>query len=462
MKLKLTSLLILACALIMTGCTKTTSDYNSLLALLGGGGVASGMPAWTRLLGHTGNNTMGHAVAMDGDGNSYVTGETTGQLDPDRTGGIQNDVFIVKYDKDGVQQWVKQMGVETKHTYGWGVAADADGNSYVAGYTDANLVAGSGASIGSNDLFVAKYNTSGTRLWVKQLGIATKNTYVNGIAIDAQGNSYVTGYTNVDLDEDGTGVLTGTYDLYVVKYDTNGNRQWIQQRGAAGAENIGSSIAVDQDGNCYVTGKARGDIHTLGTGLTGSTDVFIAKYNTSGTLQWVIQKGVSAKETYGNGIAVDSSGNSYVTGTTWGALAGAGSLVGSADVYIMKYNTSGDLQWVKQTSAAGCWADGKGIALDSEGNCYATGITNADLDGTGPGVFTGEIDIFVIAYDKNGTSLWSRQMASDTDSDDIQAYSIAVTSNGTCIVAGYVDEAFDGQAFTGLWSDAFVTTKLNE
>lgn len=80
----------------------------------------------------------------------------------------------------------------------------------------------------------------------------------------------------------------------------------------------------------------------------------------------------------------------------------------------------------------------------------------------GPGVFTGERDLFVIAYDTNGASLWTRQMASEGESGDLKASGIAATTNATCIVAGYVDEAFDGETFTGLWTDAFITTKLNQ
>jgi len=422
------------------------------------------LSAWTRLLGHASNNTMGWAIALDADGNSYATGETTGQLDPDRIGGIQDDFFVVKYDKDGVRQWVKQMGVEGWHAYGRGVAVDDHGNSYVAGYTTANLVAGSGSSTGTSDVFVAKYNTSGTRLWVKQLGVATKSTTGFGIAVDADGNSYATGYTNADLDEGGSGVLTGTHDFFVVKYDTDGNMQWIRQWGAAGAFSGGEGIAVDSTGYCFVAGRTQGDIDPGAGTLTGTTDVFVAKYTTSGNLHQVVQMGVTGKETYGWGIAADSKGNHFVTGTTYGDLdgAGAGVLVGNADVFVIKFNISLEVQWLRQTSAAGKYAEGKDIALDSAGNCYVTGNTNADLDGAGPGVFTGDVNIFVMAYDKDGASLWSRQMASDIDSDDMSADGIAATRGGTCLVTGYVDEDFDGEDLVGLWSDAFVTTKLNE
>lgn len=553
MKLKLTSLLILACALVMTGCTKTTSDYNSLLALLGGGevapaepaaptvtpgetqielswtavenatsyevwyntaddtstatefpddpdntdlscvitgldndityyvwlkatnadgssgfsAVASGMPAavilssWSRLIGVASAITIGNAVAVDGNGYSYTTGYTTGKIDPDRAHGIQQDVFVARYDKDGTRLWIKQMGVEGKYTDGCGIAVDAYGNSYTAGWTRANLVSGSGDSTGSQDVFVAKYGKDGTFKWVKQLGVATKITTGFAIAVDSSGNSYVTGYTNADLDGVGTGTLTGTSDVFVAKYNTDGTLLWVKQLGVAGVGAYARSIAVDPAGNCYVTGNTDGGLY--GNIQAGSTDVFVLKYNTTGTIQWVKQMGVAAglKSTYGYGIDVDASGNSYITGSTGGDLDGAGPgvLVGNPDVFVMKYNTSGVLQWLRQTSAAGKYASGKAIAIDSAGNCYAAGMTNADLDGDG--VFSGDANIFVIAYDKDGTSLWSKHMGSAGDSYDLDTSGIAVSAGGTCLVAGYVSDNFDGETLIGI-ADAFVTTKLNE
>ncbi len=548
MKLKLTSLLILACALIMTGCTKTTSDYNSLLALLGGGGVApaepaaptvtpgvsqvelswtavdgatvyevwyneindsatatqdggdlagtshvvdgldngttyyvwlkaknaagtsdfsavaSGMPAWTRLLGHALNNTFGCALAVDGDGNSFITGYTTGLLDPDNTTTGNNNVYLVKYDKDAVQQWVEQpTGQDGKTTQGWGIAADPDGNIYVAGVTNGSVYDAVKIGTGTNNnVFLIKYDNDGNKIWATQAGVADKNTYGKAIAVDADGNSYVTGYTNADLDGTGGGVLTGTYDVYVAKYDTDGTQLWVRQLGVAGVGTYGNSVAVDPAGNCYVTGQTEGGLY--GNTKAGDPDVFVLKYNTTGTIQWVKQMGVAAglKSTYGYGIAADADGNSYVTGNTQGDLDGAGPgvLVGYPDVYVMKYNTSGELQWLRQTSAAGKYATGQGIALDADANCYIAGETNADLDGEGPGVLTGTKDAFVISYGTDGTSRMIKQMG--TAGKNILVYGIAATSSGACFVTGYVDANFDGETFVGVFADAFVTMRMNE
>ncbi len=454
MKLKLTFFSLLVVTLFTLGCGSSSSNTDSSQPA---GPVLS---AWTRLVGVASANTIGWAVAVDGDGYSYTTGYTTGIIDTTRTGTVNEDVFVARYDRDGTRLWIKQMGVDGRSTHGRGIAVDASGNSYVAGWTEANLVAGSGASTGTQDFFIAKYDKNGTRVWVKQLGVATKETTGLAVAVDADGNSYVTGYTKGDLDGEGAGTLTGTHDIFVAKYDTSGTLQWVKQLGATGCENYGNGIAVDQNGNCYVTGKATGDIHTIGSGLTGSDDVFIAKYDTSGDKKWVIQKGASGRSTYGWGIAVDASGNSYVTGFTNGnLLVGSGLSIGTADVFVMKYNSSGELQWLKQTGVQYYWTEGFGIALDSAGNCYVAGITQADLDGTGPGTNTGDMDVFVISYDKDGTIRMIKQMG--TAQEEFFAYGIAATTNGTCIVAGDVDADFDGQSCTGS-TDAFITTKLNQ
>ncbi len=442
---------VLACVFLAVACGKDSEDDPAATA----GPVIS---AWTRLVGAAGKATNALAVAVDGEGYSYITGFTTGTIDPDRTGSVIRDAFIARYDRDGERLWIKQLGYATMVTAGQGIAVDKSGNSYVAGWTTGNLEAGSGSATGSSDFFVAKYDKEGGRLWVKQLGVDDKSTAGFAVAVDNSGNTYITGYTNGDLDGAGPGTLTGAQDIFVAKYDTSGVQQWVKQLGALSSTSQGRGIAVDQAGNSYATGLTTGD---LDSGVAGTYDVFIVKYDTSGNKKWVIQKGVSEKETQGFGIAVDASGNCHVTGYTKGDLGGPGTLVGDKDVFVMKYDTAGQFKWLKQTSESGKDAVGYGIALDSAGNCYATGITNADLDGAGPNVFKGDNELFVIAYDTNGASLWIRQMASSVTSNDLKALGIAATRNGTCIVAGYVTENFDEQSLTGS-SDAFITTKLNK
>ena len=146
----------------------------------------------------------------------------------------------------------------------------------------------------------------------------------------------MTGYTYGAL----TGTNAGDSDIFLTKYDSGGTQQWIRQIGTP-SDDIGSGVAVDSSGNVYVTGWTDGNLVPL-TNLVGE-DFFLSKYNSSGTQQWVKQIGtVASTNESGRGVAVDSSGNVYVTGQTSGALSGSNA--GSGDIFLMKYDTSGNLQ----------------------------------------------------------------------------------------------------------------------
>ena len=168
--------------------------------------------------------------------------------------------------------------------------------------------------------------------WTQQLG-SSDNEYAQGIASDSSGNVYVTGYTGGGLDGN---THTGGDDLIVVKYSSSGVKQWTQQLGTS-ADDLGYSITGDSSGNVYVTG-------TTGSGLDGNTsagsrDLFVVKYNSSGTKQWTQQLGTSADE-YAFGITSDSSDYFYVTGHTSGSLDGNTS-AGGTDLFLIKYDSSG-------------------------------------------------------------------------------------------------------------------------
>jgi len=156
-------------------------------------------------------------VYPDSSGNVYVTGYTGGRLDGNTGSGFY-DVFVVKYNSSGTKQWTKQLG-----TSSWdiahGVATDSSGNIYVTGYTKGGL--DGNTSAGDYDLFVVKYNSSGTKQWTKQLGTSSDDR-AYGVATDSSGNVYVTGYTSGSLDGN---TSAGVEDLFVVKYNSDGVKQ---------------------------------------------------------------------------------------------------------------------------------------------------------------------------------------------------------------------------------------------
>ena len=178
---------------------------------------------------------------------------------------------------------MQQMGGSGE--YGESITTDPSGNVYITGYTYGSL--DGNTSAGAADLFVVKYDSSGVKQWTQQLGTSA-GEMGRGIASDSNGNVYVTGYTGGSTVRYGTDGLDGysnggLHDLIVVKYNSNGSKQWTRQLGGINYD-TGESIASDSSGNVYVTGHTEGSIdnHSRSSGLV---DIFIVKYDSDGVKQ---------------------------------------------------------------------------------------------------------------------------------------------------------------------------------
>ena len=221
---------------------------------------------------------------------------------------------------------------------------------------------------------------------------------MTSITSDASSSVYAIGYTRGDLDGHTSTSCGACEDFFVVKYDSSGGKQWTQQLGTSTSNStIAYGIATDSCGNVYVMGYTGGALD--GNTSAGSSDLFVLKYNSSGARQWT-QQLVSSANDQAKGIATDTIGNVYVTVVTYGALDGntmAGNTM-DPDFFVVKYDSSGVKQWTKQleTSAVDF---GEGIATDSSGNVYMTGSTSLGLDGN---TSAGNQDLFVVKYDING------------------------------------------------------------
>jgi len=329
--------------------------------------------------------------------------------------------------------WTKQFGTLSTDWDG-GVATDSSGNVYVTGSTGGGL--DGNTSAGSYDIFVVKYSSSGTKQWTKQLGTSSTD-WALGVATDPSGNVYVTGYTSGGLD----GTSAGGKDLFVVKYNSSGTKQWTKQLGTS-SDDRAYGVATDSSGNVYVTGDTDGGLED---NTSAGADLFVVKYNSSGTKQWTKQLGTS-NDDYARGVATDSSANVYVTGYTSGGLDGTNA--GSDDLFLVKYNSSGTNQWTKQLGTS---SDDRayGVATDSSGNVYVTGYTEGGLDGN---TSTGAKDLFVVKYNSSGTKQWTKQLG--TSSVDM-AYGVATDSSGNVYVTGWTSGGLDGNTSADS-SDLFV------
>jgi hypothetical protein len=215
-------------------------------------------------------------VVDNSSGNIYVSGWTYGGLDGNTNAG-SNDIFLVKYNSNGEKQWggAKQLGT-TNEDYAYGVALDSSGNIYVTGWTYGGLDGNSNS--GGCDLFLIKYNPGGIKQWTKQLGTASDDCAC-GVAVDNLNNIYVAGDTNDDLDGN---INAGGWDIFLVKYNSDGEKQWTKQLGTA-SDDHANGVALDSSGNIYVTGYTYGGLD--GNSNSGLNDIFLVKYNSSGVKQ---------------------------------------------------------------------------------------------------------------------------------------------------------------------------------
>ncbi len=349
----------------------------------------------------------GYSIAVDDSGNCYVTGvfrETATFGTTTLTSNSWGDIFIAKLDSNGNWLWIRQAGGAYGDS-GFGIAVDNSGNCYVIGYFMDTASFGSTtlATIAECDIFVVKLDTEGNWLWVKQSG-ETVSGWVTGygIDVDSSGNSYVTGYFNGTVTIGSTGITSSGYtDLFAAKLNTNGDWLWVKKAGGTGDE-YSLSIAVDVSGNSYITGFFAGNsVHfgTISISSSGNDDIFAAKLDTNGNWLWAKKAGGLSADR-GNGISVDSFGNSYVTGyfrfaATFDTITLNNSNEGENDIFIAKLDTNGN--WVGADKAGGAYDDsGNSIAIDRSGNSFITGsfIGTAYVGNTSL-TSNGETNIFV-------------------------------------------------------------------
>ena len=397
---------------------------------------------WVKQAGGT-DYDFGHSIAVDANGNNYVTGSFSGSSTfgtTTLTSSGDKDIFVAKIDHNGNWLWANQAG-GISYDYGRGIAVDDNGNSYITGEFEESATFGTTTltSSGSYDIFVAKLDSSGNWLWAKQAwGIGEDVGF--SIAVDAKGNSYITGVF-IESANFGTTTLTssGDYDIFVAKLDINSNWLWAKQAGGTD-DDYGNGIAVDANGNSYVTGYFS-ESATFGTTTltsSGDIDIFVAKLDSSGNWLWANQAGGTNCD-YGHGIAVDDNGNSYIIGNFLeSANFGITTLTSSGyyDIFVAKLDINGNWLWAKQ--AGGTSYDfGNSIAVDTNRNVYVTGFFYSSSCSFGTITLINSsseyIDIFVAKLDINGNWLWAKQAGGT--SDDC-GYGITVDVNGNSYITG--------------------------
>ena len=367
--------------------------------------------------------TRGNAITVDSSGNVYIVGITNENLGAPPAGW--DDIFLAKYDQSGVRQWVKQKGTPGQD---WpnAVATDSSGNVFIAGSTNGSLDGKTNA--GGGDIFLMKYNSAGDWQWTKLRG-TSGNDYARGIAVDPSGNIYLSGTAASGLDGNPN---TGAWgNLFLMKYNSAGGWQWTKELGTTGGPFVGGyGVVVDASGEVYVSGATDGNI--FGTSL-GGVDYLLVKYGSDGKLLWGTQEGTSAGEEP-FGMAIDkSSGSVYLAGYT--SYTG---LYGSEDIFLVKYDLSGNRLWSKELGT-----DTSDIAfaaaVGESGNIYIAGYTNGNLGGTN----SGPPDLFLAKFTPaSGEVEWIRQLG--TAEFDLSTGVAYDPVSGLIYMTGLTEGGLDG------------------
>ncbi|MBZ4394899.1 SBBP repeat-containing protein [Myxococcus sp. MISCRS1] len=274
---------------------------------------ASGVLQWVWQDGtQTDDFATGLAVTRtSGQDGLFLAGYSLGRIDGTPTPG-NYDVVVAKLDTGGNPYWMRQFG-SSRGDVALGVAVSSREEIYLAGYTQGSL---DGVTSTNNtvDLFLAKYDVAGNQAWVRQLG-SNSDDYATGVAVDASGAAYVSGYTFGALDGN---VRVGTYDAVLVKYDEAGDKQWTRQLGTTTTD-YAQGVAVGADGRVHLVGHTSGALD--GNVVLGGSDVFVSSYDTAGKPLGTRQVGSSASDR-GQAVTVGADGGVYVVGYSWGSLPG--------------------------------------------------------------------------------------------------------------------------------------------
>ncbi len=355
--------------------------------------------------------------------------------------GSVSKTLTVRVENQGQKQWIEQEGTPG-YDRAYLLATDVSGHLYVGG-----TASDSNNTLSSNDAWVSQYDSTGKRLW--RISVASNGTAVpgsgsdtlSGLGVDGFGNVYLAGTTNGTFD---IGRPSRGDDFWLAKFNAAGERQWLQQIGTAGRETL-FGLAVDSAGNSVITGVT--DSAVVAGGSMGGVDVVLARFDAAGTQSWIRQFGSPSTEGVGKPL-LTASGDVFVVGDTLGSM-GANANLGVYDAWVAKYDAAGNQQWLKQI---GTDATDSVVALALSANDTVTllGRTNGNFAGQPLG---GLVDAYVAQFDATtGAQKWVRQLGSGSD-DEPSA--LAVDSLGNVLAVGNSYGQFPGTTRVG-GQDVFV------
>ena len=376
---------------------------------------------WLTQWGTSGED-KGRGVTVDGAGQTWVTGDTRGALGGTNVGLV--DLFLTPLSAAGVRGTSVQRG-GAGVDQGLAVAVVGGSTVFGVGVTLTSPAWDGAAVIGGTDALAVRYNTAG--IWQNTTRFGSTGT---DNAVGAAGNStnlLVAGVSTGTMDGQ---VQIGNGDAFLSKRSSTGALVWTRFVGTVQSD-YGQAAAFDIAGNAYLAGSTQGSLSGFtNAGNLGSGDLFLARYDASGTQTLLKQWGTSGLDVV-YAMTVDGSGNLYLTGTTNGVLGGQASS-GGTDAFLTKLDSSGNVLWTRLLGGIG--EDySNGLALDAAGNVWIGGYTTGTFGGR---TSAGGIDAYVALYDITGnlldTHFWG------TSFDDL-ILGLAASPDGSVSLSGYTN-----------------------
>jgi hypothetical protein len=363
--------------------------------------VTDPVPAWHTYMGSAGEDE-GKAMALDASGNIYLAGwsaSTWGTPVNPHSGG--QDCFVAKLNSSGVLLWNTFLG-SAADDYGCAVGLDASGNIYVGGDSNATWGTPVNPYAGGDEGFIAKLSPSGALQWNTFLGSSGYDKPYD-MAVDADGNTFLCGWSDLGW---GTPVNnhSAAPEGFVAKVNSSGVLQWNTFMGGAEVDSC-HSVAVDTGGNIYAVGRSYATWGFPVNAYAGNADAFAAKLNSSGVRLWNTFLG-SAGNDEGSAVAVDAVGNLYVVGSSdsWGTPVNP--YAGMGDAYAAKLDTNGVRVWNTFMGSATGLEFGCSIAVTTKGDVFIVGFGGV-IWGAPVYPLVTDASAFVAKLNNGGARLWN-------------------------------------------------------
>lgn len=375
---------------------------------------------WASDAGGGGNTDFCFGIATDSQGNAYWVGSVSGTADfgcGTLSPGNTIAGFVAKVDPNGVCQWVRSITVGFNEAWTYGIAIDSEDRIYVTGSYDGNADFGNGVSLnsmGSDDIFLARYDVNGTCLWARRAGSSASSDEARGVAVSEDGGVFITGFSGGNpMTFDAITIPNPLLarQVVVARYDSTGTVQWAKASTGTTQNKSARAITVAND-RLFITGQAAFTNASFdGIPLLPATNtigVYALACDLEGNGLWA--RSYIGGDHEGMGISADTLGNLFVVGRMWGDIQLPDdtlySVSSNDDMLIMAMDIDGNYRWAKSTGSSQrdvAW----GIAADGIGNAYVAAHFNSTIDFFGTSLTSlGSEDILISKMEADGDVVW--------------------------------------------------------